>query len=187
MAKFLHKFDTDVQFESAYTGDTYEEPWVSYTVETREVNFNYKPTITIKSAGALDESYNPIWLEGRSFNLTKYDDGEETYWYTNLTCEDFWSCLAPGLQVFGRFSNHMAVFKYYNTGAHTDGDNVSLKDQVSYESSLESTACENLDNINYGVRNHESDYGYDSETHVLYIYNPDLVDGEIGFQWSATK
>ena len=40
MAKYLHSFGTDTQFEAAYNGNDYIEPWVSYTRENHEVNFN---------------------------------------------------------------------------------------------------------------------------------------------------
>lgn len=38
--QYLHPFDTDAEFEAAYSGENYKEPWVSYTIENEEVNYN---------------------------------------------------------------------------------------------------------------------------------------------------
>ena len=40
--KYLHLYEAQSEFESAYTNN-YVEPWVSYTEENEEVNYN-KPT-----------------------------------------------------------------------------------------------------------------------------------------------
>ena len=40
MSKYLHLFSTDNQFQSAYTGEDYKEPWVSYTEEPERVDYN---------------------------------------------------------------------------------------------------------------------------------------------------
>ena len=41
MARYLHRFATDAEFSAAYNGDdTYYEPWVSYTDETEDVEYN---------------------------------------------------------------------------------------------------------------------------------------------------
>ena len=40
MGKYLHLFDTENEFISAYTGDEYIEPWVSYCLENSGVSFN---------------------------------------------------------------------------------------------------------------------------------------------------
>lgn len=38
--KYIHVFDTDNEFVSAYTGSDYLEPWVSATIETSGVAYN---------------------------------------------------------------------------------------------------------------------------------------------------
>ena len=44
MAQYLHLFETENEFTSAYTGENYNEPWVSYTEETEKVDYNkYDP------------------------------------------------------------------------------------------------------------------------------------------------
>ena len=40
MGKYMHLFETQAEFESAYTGDNYNEPWVSYTIENEETRYN---------------------------------------------------------------------------------------------------------------------------------------------------
>ena len=41
MAKYIHRFNTTQEFENAYNGDKYIEPWVSYTRENEQVDYNY--------------------------------------------------------------------------------------------------------------------------------------------------
>jgi uncharacterized protein (TIGR02145 family) len=40
MAQYIHLFDTASEFNEAYNGSSYEEPWVSYTEEDQEVHYN---------------------------------------------------------------------------------------------------------------------------------------------------
>jgi len=44
MAKYLHLFDSENAFQSAYNGEDYEEPWVSFTsaatVQEQHVDYN---------------------------------------------------------------------------------------------------------------------------------------------------
>ena len=37
---YLHKFDTTSEFDEAYNGDEYHEPWVSTVVQNGQINFN---------------------------------------------------------------------------------------------------------------------------------------------------
>lgn len=41
MAKYIHIFNTTQEFENAYDGDKYIEPWVSYTRENEQVYYNH--------------------------------------------------------------------------------------------------------------------------------------------------
>lgn len=38
--KYLHSYDTDAHFSEDYNGSAYTEPWVSYTQENGDVNYN---------------------------------------------------------------------------------------------------------------------------------------------------
>lgn len=40
MGKYLHRFDAEEDFNEAYNGEDYIEPWVSYTDESDRVNYN---------------------------------------------------------------------------------------------------------------------------------------------------
>ena len=40
MAKYLHLYETNSEFESDYNGEAYDEPWVSFTESTEEVHYN---------------------------------------------------------------------------------------------------------------------------------------------------
>ena len=53
MGKLIHLFNTQSEFEEAYNGNKYIEPWVSYTEQEARVNYNkqypkiiYKITLT---------------------------------------------------------------------------------------------------------------------------------------------
>lgn len=57
MAKYIHLFDTASKFNEAYNGGSYEEPWVSYTEQTQEVNYNKVPYgIALKEELGLDDN-----------------------------------------------------------------------------------------------------------------------------------
>ena len=46
MKHYLHKFESEAAFQSAYTGEEYDEPWVSLTVDEtagRHVDYNREP------------------------------------------------------------------------------------------------------------------------------------------------
>lgn len=42
MGKYLHLYDTEAEFDEAYNGDSYLEPWVSYTEDIERVDYNKK-------------------------------------------------------------------------------------------------------------------------------------------------
>ena len=56
MGKYLHKFDAVSDFQDAYYGEDYNEPWVSYTDEemTRKIPTGF--TSSVQSDGGLDLS-----------------------------------------------------------------------------------------------------------------------------------
>ena len=50
MGKYLHLFETESAFNTAYNGETYEEPWVSYTEETEgqeHVDYNKENMVIV--------------------------------------------------------------------------------------------------------------------------------------------
>lgn len=40
MARFLHKYQTLSDFNTDYNGSAYQEPWVSYTTQNEQVDYN---------------------------------------------------------------------------------------------------------------------------------------------------
>jgi hypothetical protein len=89
MAKYLHKFESLADFNSAYNGSDYQEPWVSYTNEdgeTPRVDYNKGPLI--ERIWELNGNTNPyptkvlILPETNCINV--YDHGQ--YVSTPVTC-----------------------------------------------------------------------------------------------------
>lgn len=75
---YIHKFDTLNEFQTAYKGDTYKEPWVSLTVESGQVDYNMTEeerllvtplTFEIESDGEIkwthNTSSNPSYVRRR--------------------------------------------------------------------------------------------------------------------------
>ena len=44
---YLHRYEADSAFTSDYNGSYYHEPWVSYTIENKEVHYNKRKTMTV--------------------------------------------------------------------------------------------------------------------------------------------
>ena len=51
MRKYLHKFNTEAAFDTAYNGEDYHEPWVSLVAENGQVNYNKKIEIEYVDLG----------------------------------------------------------------------------------------------------------------------------------------
>lgn len=79
MGKYLHEFDTVSAFTQAYTGETYEEPWVSLTNETSAVTFNRSPYFGKGLVFDMAQSASAAWYyslgDDTNFKLI-YDDSE---------------------------------------------------------------------------------------------------------------
>ena len=52
MAQYIHLFDTASEFNEAYNGSSYIEPWVSLTEQTQEVHYN-KPVLNYVEIGGI--------------------------------------------------------------------------------------------------------------------------------------
>lgn len=57
--KYLHLYETDAEFQADYTGTTYHEDWVSYTIATEEVHYN-KEDIIMSVAELIDAGFAEI-------------------------------------------------------------------------------------------------------------------------------
>ena len=75
MGIFLHKFETQNEFVSAYTGQEYIEPWVSYTEENEEVNYN-KPTVSEQLRAYLKSLPNADHIVGVMPEFPSFYNGE---------------------------------------------------------------------------------------------------------------
>ena len=57
MGKYIHLFDAASEFNEAYNGSSYEEPWVSYTEEDDKVSYNKVPYgLELKKKFGLDDN-----------------------------------------------------------------------------------------------------------------------------------
>lgn len=68
--RYLHKFGTDQQFQTAYGANTYEEPWVSLTTATGEVHYNRSPYFGKGLVFDMSQSGDGNWF---------WDGGATTY------------------------------------------------------------------------------------------------------------
>lgn len=105
--KYLHKYETIQEFNDAYNGDAYEEPWVSYTVEDGKVEYNklsnwirvtYAPNTCAGSGYGINREpeYDADFDNSENSTYILYDEcnevertvkGVEPYWnhYCNLS------------------------------------------------------------------------------------------------------
>lgn len=73
--KYLHKFENSADFNTAYNGSDYHEPWVSYTLVTD----NGKPKVNYNKKMAVTE----FTVDMSNLNITIQNAG--------VTCEDLTS------------------------------------------------------------------------------------------------
>lgn len=71
MAQYLHLFETEAEYNTARAND-YEEPWVSYTEETEEVNYNKEETL-------IDTPLTFVITNGGNITWSLYDDDSGEY------------------------------------------------------------------------------------------------------------
>lgn len=95
MAQYIHLFNTASEFNEAYNGSSYEEPWVSYTEEDQEVHYNKIPivplTFEVLSSGTIN--FGNYQMENETTIEYRKNGGEWTEiqsspmgtdWQTNL-------------------------------------------------------------------------------------------------------
>ena len=84
MAKYIHKFDTENAFNTAYNGEDYAEPWVSYTNETEgQEHVDYNKVIPF---------FQTFWTEigntGRMPDKVLFNYGSQEPGYGGNACEE---------------------------------------------------------------------------------------------------
>lgn len=77
MGKYLHKFDSEADFTSAYNGDDYLEPWVSYTeTQNPHVDYNKRPGIDMGLPSGTRWAETNLGADAPEGSGTKYAWGE---------------------------------------------------------------------------------------------------------------
>ena len=71
MGKYLHRFDAEEDFNEAYNGEDYIEPWVSYTDETEgEEHVDYNRTTGNKVViNAICDQTQDYWYESIGYEV----------------------------------------------------------------------------------------------------------------------
>ena len=92
MSRKIHLYRTESEFEEVYDGEGYVEPWLSYTRQTGDVNYNKTYTINVYGADythsyGLDQtfwndsvSHDPI----ATYTITDPDDLKSCEWFTGI-------------------------------------------------------------------------------------------------------
>ena len=145
---FLHLFETEEAFESAYTGDYYHEPWVSYVREGKQVDYNKGPidykkeylTFEILSDGDI------IWLTNdaeHSQKTIQYSiNGGDWHSITNSEGEGIHISVLSGDEIYFRGDNTRygadvptsAYYSYFGSTCdfNIKGNIMSLIDSVDF-------------------------------------------------------
>ena len=105
MGKYLHKFDTEADFNAAYNGSDYHEPWVSYTEEASLP----ERKVTGFTVSRTDEDYSgvftyageywsPAWIydEETGTGSYSYDPALAYYYYHVWTNGKVYLTFEPG-------------------------------------------------------------------------------------------
>lgn len=89
MSKYLHLFNSTNDFQAAYNGNHYEEPWVSLTTGTGELNYN-------KDIGNNGHGYvylglpsGTVWAKKNVGSATPYDVGTYFAWGATRPTNDY--------------------------------------------------------------------------------------------------
>ena len=118
MAEYIHLFQTEAEFTSAYTND-YHEPWVSYTVETSAITFNKEQL----PEGAVDLGLpsGTLWATCNVGASSPEEPGNYYAWGELSGKSDY----SPGTYKFGSAS----PFSKYDTDGKTE---LELEDDVAH-------------------------------------------------------
>lgn len=163
--KYLHKFTSLAAFNSAYNGQNYIEPWVSYTVDSNleQVNYNKENVPQIEYYFKLIDGYanewesdssHEIWIE--SVNIAR------TPWFTIDTNET-----VSGLSSYN--SSGTIEYRIIDPEQATEEDEgVIYTETLSYSFTLDRTDGIALTgSISYPQVLPEGDYQYVSMDNIL--------------------
>lgn len=138
---YLYRFETDAEFQSAYKGEDYSEPWVSCTDENHQVNYNYKPHVTIIVRGKTGEKEKTFTLQ--KYTVVDKNTGDPySFYYFPISAEELWN-MFDCTRMSG--DNHIMWSAICKNGVELDGDNISCNGYY-----LDThTAAENIAEMNY--------------------------------------
>ena len=105
MGDYLHLFETENEFQSAYTGESYREPWVSYTKQAERVDYNkahWKPNANGHEYVDLGLPSGTLWATHNVGAQAITDKGDNFSWSD------------PTVRTGGGEAN-----QYYNNGTWT--------------------------------------------------------------------
>lgn len=77
MGKFLHNFETSVEFNNEYIGSGYTEPWVSLTQENSAINYNkgsYDFIILDNDEVETELDCSALELTGKTYSALYFDE-----------------------------------------------------------------------------------------------------------------
>lgn len=79
MGPYIHLFDTEAEFNAAYNGNDYVEPWVSYTVQSDRVDYNKKgsPYLSVPLTVSALENGTFYWPYPNGFDVQYSKNGGE--------------------------------------------------------------------------------------------------------------
>lgn len=120
MGKFLHNFETSVEFNNEYIGSGYTEPWVSLTQENSAINYNkgsYDFIILDSMTGEVETELDCSALEltGKTYSalyINSYGNKKCIVRYSNDNDSGKWPVYSDGGNWMGYIVCDNGVIKF---------------------------------------------------------------------------
>lgn len=186
---YLYRFETDAEFQSAYKGGEYSEPWVSCTDENNQVHYNYKPHVTIIVRGRTEEKEKTFVLQ-KHISVDEETGDSATCYYFSVSPEEIWGMFSD-TSVAGDNKIHFWLFNHVPDGQvelepFDDGSLTIYGDN----SGTVSENIANIDNITtkcYNAGEWNTVATYNQQEQIFFIYDTRLLDGAIVYRWTQVK
>lgn len=176
MAQYLRLFETVNEFNSAYTGEEYIEPWVSYTEENEHVDYNKQPVPVTMRLYYSESQYQ------EEFSQTKWENavaGQPVETITFNSLEEFFAhhfertsplsvmTLVLGIHGDGTYDSQTGKW-YYTNFQNTYRDDTSYivmaeGENVSYVTPEQ--ACNPYTNVKELIADYLTEHG---EINIVY-------------------
>ena len=156
--EYIHLFDTVSHFEDQYDGNGYQEPWVSYTIENDEIDYNKKnyrempltfeitsPGIVMwKASRAMSSAYKTIYysLNGGDWIPITSSTGGVSF---NVTTGD--------IVRFKGTNNSYGAFSQYGYGARFNGTTAGFIVEGNIMSLINADNFQTMDALTAGTYN----------------------------------